>query len=121
MDISKWILIVEDEQYQSKTLSLILEKTGYQVSIAASSEEACIDLQNQYYDLVLLDLHLDRVYGLELLEQIQGCNPETKILIVTGNISQEVQQDALQRGADGIIYKPVSPPELLDKISLILS
>jgi DNA-binding response OmpR family regulator len=121
MDNSKWILIIEDEQYQRVSFSLILGKNGYQVTLASSGTEACSYLQCQSYDLALLDLHLDDADGLELLTQFQDCNPDMKVLIITGQTSQDIHREALEKGADDVIYKPVSPQELLEKISLILS
>jgi DNA-binding response OmpR family regulator len=121
MDKSKWILIVEDELYQNKSLSIILKKQGYQVVTATTGEEARSYLDKHVYDLVLLDLHIGSNNGLDLLTMIHNCDLKMHILIVTGDISQETSLEAIQRGADDILIKPVSPPELLEKISLILS
>jgi DNA-binding response OmpR family regulator len=118
LDTPVWILIIEDEVFQGKTLRLILERNGYQVSIAATVEEACAYLDKQRYDLLLLDLHLRNDNGLDLLEKIE-CGVDMHILVVTGQVTEDKRLEALQKGVEDFIIKPISPPELLERIAQI--
>ncbi len=100
---------------------MILEKQGYRMVTAATGDEACAYLDSHHYDLVLLDFHIGGSDGLDLLTRIHNCDPEMHILIVTGDISQETSQEVIQRGADDILIKPISPPEFIEKISQIFA
>ncbi len=121
MDSPKQILIVEDEKFQRTSLSLILTRKGYRVTYTGSGQEACSFLQCQPFDLALLDLQLEDMNGLDLLTKVQECDPDMKTIIMTGNVTDAVEREASRRGATGIIFKPVNPQELLEKISQILS
>jgi DNA-binding response OmpR family regulator len=118
LDTPVRILIIEDEVFQGKTLRLILERSGYQVSIAPTVEEACAYLDKQRYDLLLLDLHLRNDNGLDLLEKID-CSLNMHTLVITGQVTEDKRREALQKGVEDFIIKPISPAELLARIAQI--
>jgi DNA-binding response OmpR family regulator len=121
MSSTRSILIIEDEQFLSDTLRLILEKHGYAVTAAATGEDGYSFVRNKSFDLTLLDIHLKGLSGSELLKELHDCCPDMRILVVTGDVSQGAYREVMQKGADDVMYKPVSPPDLLNKISLMLS
>ncbi len=109
---SKNILVVDDEVAVNNNIRKILNKKGYQVDQAVSKEEALASIRAHSYTLVLLDLKIPGVKGLELLQTIRDKNPETKIIMITGYASIETAVEAARLGAIDYLPKPFTPDEI---------
>jgi two-component system response regulator PilR (NtrC family) len=115
------ILIVDDEEIIRESLSFVLGKEGYAVREAANGRIAMEMLREESFDLVLTDLEMPEVKGIELLEHVATACPETLVVIVTAYGSIDTAIAALRKGAVDYILKPVEFDELLVKVGRLLS
>jgi DNA-binding response OmpR family regulator/flavodoxin len=106
------ILVVDDEVAVNNNIRKILAKKGYQVDQAVTREEAIERIGTQNYSLVLLDLRIPGVKGLELLKAIGVKNPDAKVIIITGYASIETAVEAARLGAVDYLPKPFTPDEI---------
>ena len=114
------ILIVDDELGIRESLKLILEK-NYDISEVTNGEE-CVDyLKQNSTDLVLLDIKMPRVSGLEILKQVKEINPDIKVIMVTGYKSVETASEAIKSGASDYIVKPFNSKDILETVGKTLS
>lgn len=100
------ILIVDDEEDILNVLKLILTKEGYQVDTALDGKQALQLFLKKPYDIVLTDLKMPEIDGMELLERIKEIRPETEVLIMTAYASVESAVLAMKKGAADYIVKP---------------
>jgi DNA-binding NtrC family response regulator len=100
------ILIVDDEEDILNVLKLILTKEGYQVDTALDGKQALQLFRKKSYDIVLTDLRMPEMDGMELLERIKEIRPETEVLIMTAYASVESAVLAMKKGAADYIVKP---------------
>ena len=110
------ILIVDDDENILKTISLILKKSGYDVDTAKTGEEAVEKCKDQFYALLLLDLVLTDTDGMKLINRIEDTDPRMRKVIITGHPTMENAIEAVNRGADAYLVKPLNPEELLETI-----
>ncbi|HXX63580.1 MAG TPA: sigma-54 dependent transcriptional regulator [Bacteroidota bacterium] len=115
------IMIVDDEEIIRESLSFVLTKEGYRVQEAANGRIAADLLKNDSFDLVLTDLEMPEMKGIELLEHITRYSPETLVVIITAYGSIDTAIAALRKGAVDYILKPVEFDELLLKIRRLVS
>jgi len=106
MTAANKILIIDDEETSCKALSLLLLNDGYQVETACSGEEAIKLLNKQSFDLVISDLFLPGVNGIEVLKKTKESFPSTCFIMITGNASAETAVEAMKEGAFDYITKP---------------
>ena len=102
------ILVVDDEPELCRALSKLLGRNGYTVLTAGNGEEALQALRRQEVHLVLSDLQMPRMGGLDLLKAAQIISPATEFVIITGHGSIETAVDAMKSGAYDFIEKPFS-------------
>jgi len=107
------ILIVDDEKNILKVVSLTLRDSGYDVDTAQSAEEAIEKFNQRSYDLVITDLKLSGMTGLQLLEHIRYQDPDFPLIMITAFGSIENAVAAMKKGAFNYLTKPVNPDELL--------
>jgi two-component system response regulator HydG len=114
------ILVVDDEPSMRTTLSILLKREGYQVSQAGDGIEALKMLKRGQYDMVLTDLKMEGVDGVELLRRVKAADPHIEVLIFTayGTVTSAVE--AMKLGAYDYIGKPFDEEELLLKVSRAL-
>lgn len=105
------ILVVEDENSMRNLLSLMLKKQ-YQVDAAASGEEAIKQLSQKLYDLVITDISLPGISGIEVLRRVKENSPETSVIMITAYASTESAIEALKIGASDYIVKPFNIEEI---------
>lgn len=113
------ILIVDDDQLLRRSLSLQLDQAGYQTSTAASAEDALALLQREQPDLILLDVGLPGMDGLEALRRIHQ-DRDIPIIFVTARRREFDEVLGLELGADGYITKPFNPDVLLARVKSVL-
>ena len=110
------ILIVEDEAMDQRLLRAIFEGSGHEISMARGGEEAFKTYLRQDIDVVVTDLHMPNVDGLELIEGLLGLYPEAAIIAVSGK-GTELLAQAQALGVLAAFCKPVDPEELLEALA----
>ncbi len=108
----KSVLVIDDEVAVNNNIRKILSKKGYLVDQAVTREEALEKIGSNPYRLVLLDLRIPGVQGLELLKAVRDKNPETKVIIITGYASIETAVESARLGAFDYLPKPFTPAEI---------
>lgn len=121
MNPAKKILLVDDELSLLNSLLVVLKKHGYLVDGASKAQDAYRLLNSSQYDLILLDLFMPGIDGLQQLTQIHKLYPETPIFIFTGSSSSATADEARRLGASDFLMKPLDPLYLLNKIDSALS
>ncbi len=107
------ILVVDDEQAIRKTLKEILEYEKHSVDLAKDGFEAVEKAKKNQYDLVLLDIKMPKMDGIEVLEELQKINPELPVVIITGHGTVDTAVEALKKGAYDFLEKPLDLNRLL--------
>lgn len=110
------ILIVEDEQKLSRVLQLELEYEGYETKIANHGKEALSFIEERSWDLVLLDIMLPELSGLEVLRRVRRTDEITPIILLTARDEIHDKVSGLDLGANDYITKPFQIEELLARI-----
>jgi len=106
------IMVIDDEQIVGKRLKPALEKTGNTVETFEDGRTALERLNEQPFDIVVTDIRMDGMDGIEVLEQVLAKSPSTKVIIITGYATVEVAREALSKGAFDFIAKPFKPNDL---------
>ena len=113
------ILVVDDEPQIRRVLRTTLTAQGYEVFDARTGEDALVALRDNRFQLVLLDMNMPGIGGLETCRQIRSSS-EVSIIVLTVRDSEQEKVAALDAGADDFITKPFSSPELLARIRAAL-
>jgi len=106
------VLIVDDEQDIRDASERILSRVGYQIQKASNGNEALDILNNNSIDIVLLDLKMPGMDGMEVLAKIRERNKEIQIIVITGYATVETAIEAMKQGAYDFIPKPFEPDQL---------
>ncbi len=106
------LLIVEDEETLCESLKRVLSREGYAVDTAGSAEAAVEMLNDGTYDLIITDIILPGITGIELLKRIKERQPEQIVIITTAYASLETAVEALRTGAYDYVVKPVMHEEI---------
>ena len=114
--ITSSILLIDDEPVIVASLARDLECKEYAVGKAGSGKEALQLLSEVAYDLVITDLVMPEMNGLEVLRSVKAASPDTGVFILTGYGDMNSAIDALRLGADDYLIKPCNPDELLLRI-----
>jgi len=114
------ILLVEDEENLHEALRLNLELEGYQVVSAMDGMQALKALQNQYFDLMILDIMLPEMDGIEVLETIRVQNNDLPVLILSAKNTSADRVMGLKKGADDYLTKPFNLEELLLRVQKLI-
>jgi DNA-binding NtrC family response regulator len=115
------ILVVDDEPLIRETLAEYLGPEGFTVVTCASGEAALEYVEQQCFDIVLCDMHLPGMDGLELLERLQKLSPESFVLLITAYATVENAVEAFHRGAHDYLMKPILLDEVLSKLRRLLA
>jgi FixJ family two-component response regulator len=118
--VSRPILIVDDEKNIRLTLSFALEALKVETSTAENGEEALTKLKEKEFGLILLDLHMPGVDGMEVLRQVREVRPDIKVIIITAYGTVELAVEAMKLGAVDFIQKPFVPEEIREVVSRVI-
>jgi DNA-binding NtrC family response regulator len=114
------LLVIEDEPVIRTTLAEFLEQEGYLVDTAADGHAALVLADEHAYDLVLSDIQMPGMDGVEVLERLQQRNPETFVVLVTAYGTVETAVEAFKRGAQDYLLKPLNFDEVAAKVQNLL-
>ena len=121
----KKILIVEDDFYIRDIYSKIFSVSGYEVSISVDGQDCLTKIKTQPYDMILLDIMMPKVTGIDVLRQTKSTenpNKNTPIFIITNLVEQNVIEAAFKLGMDGYIIKTqVTPQQIVDEVNTFLA
>ena len=110
------ILVVDDDRSMREFLEILLTKEEYQVSLAASGEEACQILEKKEFDLVITDIRMKDINGIEVLKRAKEVSPETMVVMISAFATAETAVEAMREGAYDYLMKPCDIEDLVEKI-----
>ncbi len=110
------ILLIDDEKVLLETVGDDLKEGGYKVTTAESGEEGLKSFKMIQHDLVIIDLIMENMDGLEVSRKIKQLNPKTPIMILTGFASMETAIEAIRLDLDDYVLKPVNRDDLFHKV-----
>ena len=106
------LMIIDDEPIVGKRLKPALEKSGYEVETFTAGAEAIRRLREKAFDIVVTDIRMDEIDGMEIMAKAMEISPKTKVIIITGYATIEMAHEALAKGAFDFIAKPFKPNDL---------
>lgn len=115
------ILLIDDEQNILDLLTDVLEMKGYQITAENNSLNALELIDKQSFDLVITDLMMPGVSGLDIAQKLRRNHPHTGIIILTGHGSVESASKALELGVDGYLQKPIHNTEIIKMVKKVLA
>ncbi len=113
------ILVVDDEEIARTNLEYVLRKEGHQVSTAVNGQDALNKLRQKEFELILTDLKMEKMDGIQLLEATKQIAPHTEIVMITGYATVNSAVDALKKGAAHYLPKPIDLEELRSTVRQI--
>ena len=108
------ILVVDDEKTVCESVNKIFSRKGYTVDDSLNAKEAMEKIKKTSYDLVITDMKMPEMGGLELLEIIKDYYPELEVILITGYPSADTEEKATKLGAADYIPKPFTPDEIIE-------
>ena len=115
------VLVVDDYAHIRQMLCEVLKDQGYHITTAPNGEVALEILSSHTFDLVITDLNMGRVNGIEVLKKAKSLSPQPRVIIATGNQEVTYVIEALRCNADDYLLKPFRIADLLDRISQCLT
>jgi CheY-like chemotaxis protein len=117
----KPILIVDDEKNIRLTLSQSLEVLGVETDSAEDGKEALAKLREKEFGLILLDLHMPRMDGIEVLHQVRASRPDIPIIIITAYGTVKLATEAIKIGVIDFIQKPFVPEQIRERVARVMN
>jgi two-component system, chemotaxis family, chemotaxis protein CheY len=117
----KYILIVDDSNLARRTLRQILQEAGHTVEEARTGHEAIEKYFLRRPDLVLLDLVMTDMNGLQVLQKLREMDPHAEVVVATADIQKATEAEARAIGAMGYVTKPFDREKVLDVVSKVLA
>ncbi len=111
-DRGPWVLIVDDEPSATRTASLWLERDGCRCLIASSAEEALQKLEKAAFDVVLTDIRMPEMSGIDLLKAVKERDSTIQVIVMTGSFSIDFAVEAIRSHVDDYLVKPFEPEQL---------
>ncbi len=114
------IVVIDDVPDAARLVRRVLEECGHEVLEFTEGSEALEFFRHHGPDLVVLDLRLKQMDGVEVLEQIRKCAPATRVVVLTGSPTVEARRKALRLGASAFCTKPIDNEDLVETIGKVL-
>jgi signal transduction histidine kinase/DNA-binding response OmpR family regulator len=114
------VLIVDDDKNSRQVLALIFERRDYAVEVCSTGRQALKRAREKFFNLILLDIKLPDMQGVELLTPLKHVHPDAAIIMVTAHASLETALRALNEGAAAYITKPLNVDEVLSSVKDVL-
>ncbi|MCF8530217.1 MAG: response regulator transcription factor [Candidatus Nanopelagicales bacterium] len=119
------VLVIDDNEDIRNLIAFLLGKEGYTVTQATDGDEGLLEAINTKPDLILLDVIMPRVSGLETLTALRAHKDKSvatiKVIMITANSRAEDVDEALARGANSYIVKPFRPPGLITRVQSVIN
>lgn len=106
------LLLLDDEPIVGKRLKPALAKIGCDVEVFEKPKEALIRINEEEFDIVVTDIRMEEMDGLEILEHVKEKSSRTKVIMITGYAMMETAREAMEKGAFDFIAKPFQPDDL---------
>jgi len=106
------ILVVDDERSMREFLTIMLQKDGHDVASASNGKEAVDCIVQKTFDIVITDLKMPQLDGIDVLKTVKESAPETVVIMITAYASAETAVDAMKQGAYDYITKPFKIEEI---------
>jgi CheY-like chemotaxis protein len=113
------ILVVDDSALARRLNRRILEELGYDVEEALGGAEALEQYALGQHDLVILDMLMTGMYGLEVLQKLKELNPSLPVIVVTADIQRSTRDQVKEGGASAMVNKPINKDELAEILELV--
>lgn len=110
------ILVLDDETIVLKRLGPALEKAGYAVEVFSRSADAFNRIQQTVFDIVITDLKMDGLDGMQFLTEVKDRSPETEVIVITGFATMETAKESFQKGVFDFLAKPFKLGEILETV-----
>ncbi|MBN2582311.1 MAG: sigma-54-dependent Fis family transcriptional regulator [Planctomycetes bacterium] len=114
------ILIVEDDRNQADAVNEVLQRAGHECVVVTAPRRAADILESRSFDLVITDLMMQDLDGMDILRAVKSINPTTEVIVITGHASIETAVEAIRQGAYDYIEKPLNIEVLRDRVSKAL-
>lgn len=111
------ILVMEDDQTISAALDMILTEAGYDIDVAETGEAALELFERKQFDLIIADLKLPGINGMEVIKQVKEKKPEMEVIVITGVGTQPIAEEALELGAHDFLPKPFTDDQIKTAIN----
>ncbi len=121
MDPNNRVMVIDDEPIVCERLSSALEKHNLQVETFTDPNEAVKRIAEKYFPVLITDLKMKGIDGIDILKLVQRISPETKVIIITGFATVEKAKEALKIGAYDFIAKPFKLSQLRDLVMKALT
>lgn len=106
------LLVVDDEPIVGKRLKQVFGKIGFEIETFTDSASALAAMAEKSFDIVVTDLKMEGIDGIEVLKRVRAMNPETRVIIITGYASPDTAELAQQQGVFAFLAKPFRLDEL---------
>jgi DNA-binding NtrC family response regulator len=113
------ICIIDDEIVVCKRLQQYLSKAGHTVETFVDSQSAIARLDERHFDVVVTDIRMDNIDGMQVLSHVMDQNVGTKVILITGYATIEIAREAQAKGAYDFISKPFRPQDLKEVIDRV--
>lgn len=110
------ILILDDEPIVSRRLKPSLEKKGYEVETFTESMEALHRIREKDFDIVITDLKMEGMSGMQILSEVKKRSPGTEVIVITGFATMETAKESFQKGVFDFLAKPFKLGEIAEVI-----
>jgi two-component system chemotaxis response regulator CheY len=115
------ILVVDDSSLARRTVRQLLEQMGHTVEEAMDGPQAIERYVLNHHDLVVLDLVMHGMYGLEVLAKFKELNPKLPVIVATADIQKGTREEAKAAGAAAVVNKPLNKEELCSVLETVLA
>jgi DNA-binding NtrC family response regulator len=110
------ILVLDDEPIVLKRLGPALEKAGYEVEVFSQSSEASRRIMERTFDIVITDLKMEGLDGMQFLTQVKEGSPKTEVIVITGFATMDTAKESFQKGVFDFLAKPFKLGEILETV-----
>lgn len=115
------VLVIDDDVNIRVMLKDMLERKGYVVGAAKDGRQGLEFVEKTTYDLIVLDIKMPYVTGLDFLKELKQVRPNIPVLMITGEADSEKVKEAARHGVKGFLLKPFKPDELYSRVSACLA
>lgn len=110
------ILVLDDEEIVLKRLAPALEKAGYAVEVFSRSSDASDRVRENTFDIVITDLKMEGIDGMQFLTQVKERSPKTEVIVITGFATMDTAKESFQKGVFDFLAKPFKLGEILETV-----